>query len=120
VAVDLLLADAEDAVDGVVDGPLSSEQPLAQPVAAGPANVGENCPKLVVVTVLAPAPVSLPVAAAAPQKTPSRTTASDSNNAIRVRLTLMRIPHSPPSEPAPGAPLKMPYRRKRLPVRASA
>ena len=36
--------DDEDVVEAVVDGPLSSEQPLAQPVAAGPTNVGEDGP----------------------------------------------------------------------------
>lgn len=36
--------DDEDVVEAVVDGPLSSEQPLAQPVAAGPTKVGEDGP----------------------------------------------------------------------------
>ncbi len=34
----------EDAVEPVVNGPVSSEQPRLQPVAAGPTNVGENGP----------------------------------------------------------------------------
>jgi hypothetical protein len=38
-----LLVD-EDAVEFVTNGPVSSEQPLAQPVAAGPTNVGEDGP----------------------------------------------------------------------------
>src|SRR5581483_4954031 len=33
-----------DAVEDVLNGPLRSEQPLAQPVAAGPMNVGEDGP----------------------------------------------------------------------------
>jgi hypothetical protein len=36
-----------DFVDGEKKGPVSNEQPLAQPVAAGPTNVGEFSPKLV-------------------------------------------------------------------------
>jgi hypothetical protein len=40
------------AVDGEKKGPVSNEQPLAQPVAAGPTNVGEDSPKLVEVTEL--------------------------------------------------------------------
>jgi hypothetical protein len=83
------LRDAKAAVDGVVDGPLSREQPLGQPVAAGPANVGENCPKLDVVTALAWAPVALPVAAAAPPKAPSSSTGSDSNDSCATRLRMM-------------------------------
>ena len=47
-----LVARAAAAVDGVLTGPLSSEQLLAQPVAAGPANVGLNTPRLDVVTAL--------------------------------------------------------------------
>jgi hypothetical protein len=39
-------------VDGVLSGPVSSEQFLAQPVAAVPANVGLNIPRLDVVTAL--------------------------------------------------------------------
>jgi hypothetical protein len=34
------LDDEADAVEAVVNGPVNSEQPLAQPVAAGPTNVG--------------------------------------------------------------------------------
>jgi hypothetical protein len=34
------LDDETDAVDAVVNGPVKSEQPLAQPVAAGPTKVG--------------------------------------------------------------------------------
>ena len=35
-----VLDDEADAVEAVVNGPVNSEQPLAQPVAAGPTNVG--------------------------------------------------------------------------------
>jgi hypothetical protein len=73
------LKDAELAVDDVVNGPLSSEQPDEQPVAAGPTNVGENCPKLDVLTALAGAPVALPLATARTQKAPSNTTGTNSN-----------------------------------------
>jgi hypothetical protein len=34
------LDDEADAVEAEVNGPVSSEQPLVQPVAAGPSNVG--------------------------------------------------------------------------------
>jgi hypothetical protein len=34
------LAGDKEAVDAAVNGPVNSEQPLAQPVAAGPTNVG--------------------------------------------------------------------------------
>ncbi|HEX8975124.1 MAG TPA: hypothetical protein VF781_01320 [Solirubrobacteraceae bacterium] len=44
--------DPVDAIDGVLKGPVNSAQPLAQPVAAGPTNVGENWPKLDVLTPL--------------------------------------------------------------------
>jgi hypothetical protein len=33
-----------DVVEVVMNGPVSSEQPVAQPVATGPTNVGENGP----------------------------------------------------------------------------
>ena len=36
--------DDKDAVEAALNGPVSSEQPLVQPVAAGPTNVGENGP----------------------------------------------------------------------------
>jgi hypothetical protein len=39
-------------VDGVLNGPLSNEQLTRQPVAAGPAKVGLNVPRLDVVTAL--------------------------------------------------------------------
>jgi len=38
--------DEREAVDGEKNGPVSKEQPDAQPVAAGPAKVGGNSPKL--------------------------------------------------------------------------
>jgi hypothetical protein len=80
------LADAEDPVENPVDGPLSSEQPLAQPVAAGPAKVGENCPKLFVVTVLAWAAAALPVAAS---RAPDATAIV--SNVARLRMRLQRM-----------------------------
>jgi hypothetical protein len=98
------LGDAEDAVDDVVDGPLSKEQPPVQPVAAGPANVGVNCPRLDVLTEPAWAPVALPVPAT--QKAPSSTTGSDSNDSMtnRLRMILVRIAQSPPHEQTPAKP----------------
>lgn len=89
------LFDADDAVDPVVIGPLSSEQPPAQPVAAGPTNVGENCPRLDVVTALGWAATALPGPAAAPPST----TGSDSNdsNATRLRRTHQSRPRISPS-----------------------
>jgi hypothetical protein len=39
--------DEIDFVDGEKKGPVSNEQPLVQPVAAGPTNVGEFSPKLI-------------------------------------------------------------------------
>ena len=44
---------AAAAVDGVLSGPVSRLQLTAQPVAAGPAKVGLNVPRLDVVTALA-------------------------------------------------------------------
>lgn len=79
--------DAADPVDGVLNGPLSSEQPDGQPVAAEPANVGENCPRLDVVTALARAPVA--PAVAAPPKALSSATGSDSNDSSATRLRMM-------------------------------
>ncbi|MBV9422407.1 MAG: hypothetical protein JOZ98_05835 [Solirubrobacterales bacterium] len=88
--------DAEDAVDGVVMGPLSSEQPLAHPVATGPTNVGECWPRLDVVTRLGPAPAALPLVAA--PMAPSSATASV-NCTIRPRMMLPPIPRiCPPFE----------------------
>ena len=45
--------DAAAAVDGVLSGPVSRWQSMAHPVAAGPAKVGLNVPRLDVVTVSA-------------------------------------------------------------------
>jgi hypothetical protein len=71
-------------------------------VAAGPANVGENCPRLDVVTALAWRLVALPVAAAAPPKAPSSTTGSDSRTA-RLRMVLVRMPNLLSTGGSPGA-----------------
>ena len=68
-------------------GPLRSEQPDAQPVAAVPTNVGENCPRLDVVTALAFA--LLAVATAAPPKAVSSATRSDSDDRSATRLRMM-------------------------------
>jgi hypothetical protein len=38
-----MLDDFGDAVEAVVNGPVNREQPVAQPVAAGPTNVGADC-----------------------------------------------------------------------------
>ncbi len=38
-----VLDDEADAVDAAVNGPVNSEQPLAQPVATGPTKVGAVC-----------------------------------------------------------------------------
>jgi hypothetical protein len=65
----------EDVVDVVTNGPLSRLQPLAQPVAAGPTNVGEDTPRLDLVT-----PARAVVAADAPLEAASSTAASDSIN----------------------------------------
>jgi hypothetical protein len=100
-----LLDDPEDAVDDVLNGPVSREQPDVQPVAAGPANVGENCPKLDVVTALAGAPVALPVAAATTKKAPSSITGSDSS-VTRIPLRLLRMRLSLPRS-SPRSPLNM-------------
>ena len=84
--------DAGDPVDGVLNGPLSSEQPDGQPVAAEPANVGENCPRLDVVTALARAPAALAVAApAVPPKALSSATGSDSNDSSATCLRMMLL-----------------------------
>ena len=84
--------DAADPVDGVLNGPLNSEQPDGQPVAAEPANVGENCPRLDVVTALARAPVAVAVAApAVPPKALSSATGSDSNDSSATRLRMMLL-----------------------------
>ena len=89
------LPDAGDPVDAVVDGPLSREQALAQPVAAGPANVGENCPKLDVVTALAGATAALPVAA---PKTAQSTTIGTDSDESPLRVMLLRMPRISPSK----------------------
>jgi hypothetical protein len=84
--------DAADPVDGVLNGPLSSEQPDGQPVAAEPTNVGENCPRLDVVTALARAPAAVAVAApAVPPKALSSATGSDSNDSSATRLRMMLL-----------------------------
>src|SRR5450755_3437879 len=86
----------DDAVELVVKGPLSSEQPFLQPVAAGPTNVGEDGPKLVVLAACAWTVLALPVATGAPPRTPTSTTESDSSTK-RLRTMLLRIRASPPS-----------------------
>jgi hypothetical protein len=50
-------ARAAAAVDGVLNGPLSKEQLVRQPVAAGPTKVGLNVPRLDVVAALGRATV---------------------------------------------------------------
>ena len=52
-------------MDGEKKGPVSKEQPEAQPVAAGPTKVGENSPKLDDVTALVGALVVFVTGAAA-------------------------------------------------------
>jgi len=79
---------ARDAVDGVRNGPVSKEQPAeAQPVAAGPANVGAFVPRLDDVTVL------VALAARADAVPPERTTSAagsdnsdNSANNLRTRV----------------------------------
>src|SRR5581483_1271948 len=67
------LVDADPgAVEGVTNGPVSSEQPLAQPVAAGPTNVGAAGPMLFA---LAACARSLAPAVAADPRASSITTA---------------------------------------------
>jgi hypothetical protein len=51
--------DAAAAVDGVLTGPVSSEQLTLHPVAAGPAKVGLNVPRVDEVTAAARALVAL-------------------------------------------------------------
>ena len=80
---------------------MSSEQPLAQPVAAGPTNVGEDGPKLVVLSALARTLLALPVATGAPPRTPTSTTEKD-DSTIRLRMMLLRM-RPPPLTKAPGA-----------------
>ena len=80
---------AAAALADALTGPLRSEQPGAQPVAAVPTNVGENCPRLDVVTALAFALLALTVATAAPPKAVSSATRSDSNDRSATRLRMM-------------------------------
>jgi hypothetical protein len=72
-ATGALVDAAEDAVEGVTNGPVSSEQPLAQPVAAGPTNVGAAGPMLLALAAWAR---SLALAVAADAKATSITAAN--------------------------------------------
>src|SRR5579884_2507019 len=65
----------EDAVEPVTNGPLSSVQPLAQPVAAGPTNVGASGPIVLVSAARAFAFLALALAADVPPRRPARSTA---------------------------------------------
>ena len=71
-------ADDGDAVEDVMNGPVSSEQPFLQPVAAGPTNVGADGPMVVLASALARALLALPMATGA---LPSRPTSSDATTA---------------------------------------
>ena len=85
------LADDVDAVEDVTNGPVSSEQPFLQPVAAGPTNVGDDGPKVVVLAACARTVLVLPLAAGAPPRTPTSSTESDnSTNHLRMMLLRMR------------------------------
>jgi hypothetical protein len=78
-----------DAVEGVMNGPVSSEQPLAHPVAAGPTNVGEAGPIVVVLAACARSFLALALAnGALPRRATKRTatTAGITDRSVTRRL----------------------------------
>ena len=77
-----------DAVDGDEKGPESRSQPLAQPVAAGPTNVGEYVPKLDEVTAPGAALTALApeTAAADPPEASSHIPGTDRSKRKTIRL----------------------------------
>jgi hypothetical protein len=81
------------AVDGVETGPVSREQPEAQPVAAGPVKVGVYRPRLDDVTALVRALVVALVtgAAAAPMGAMASATTSDSADSRDSSATFPRM-----------------------------
>jgi hypothetical protein len=89
-ALGLAVALADDAVEDVVNGPLSSEQPFLQPVAAVPTNVGFDGPIMVVLRALARTLFALALATGAPPRTPTSTTERD-NSTNRLRTMLLRM-----------------------------
>lgn len=89
LGLDVRLADDADAVEDVTNGPVSSEQPFfLQPVAAGPTNVGDDGPRVVVLAWCARTVFVLPLAADVPPRRPTTSTESD-NSANRLRMTLL-------------------------------
>ena len=83
-----------DVIAGSANGPVISWQPAAQPVAAGPAKVGANVPRLDEVTAAARVARALTLefaAADTPKVTSSVTTIDRGSNRVTRRIAFRRM-----------------------------